>query len=153
MRLISDCSNIETSSQIYREEEGKKIFLEHHEFEMVCNVVGVDSCIFRNITGERSCDYLFIFDKDKQQYNFLNNRGSVAYYVELKGIDLVGACEQLHNSIDKTMTQIDSFDIYALVVSTRKFIPKYDNNEFYRAVKRLIRKNIQFEITPHTINL
>jgi hypothetical protein len=153
MRPISDCSNIETSSQINREEEGKEIFFRHSKFDMVCNVVGVDSCIFKNTVGERSCDYLFLFDTTKQKYNFLKNRCSLAYYVELKGIDLVGACEQLHNSIDKTMTQIGLFDINALVVSTRGFIPKYDNNEFYRAVKRLIRKDIQFEITPHTVNL
>ena len=153
MRSIADCSNIETGSQIYREEEGKEVFLKHHNFEIVCNVVRVDSCVFRHTVGERSCDYLFLLEKEKQQYNFLNNRGSVAYYVELKGVDLVGACDQLHNSIDKTMAQIDSFEINALVVSTRKFVPRYDNNEFYRAVKRLIRKDIQFELTPHSINL
>jgi len=153
MRPISDCSNIETSSQIYREEQGKQIFFRHAEFDVVCNVVGVDSCIFKNTVGERSCDYLFLFDRTKQEYIFLNNKISLAYYVELKGIDLVGACEQLFNSIDKTKEQIDSFDINALVVSTRQFSPKYDNNEFYRAVKRLIRKDIQFEVTPHTINL
>ncbi len=153
MRPILNCSNIETSSQICRVEEGKEIFFRHSEFEMVCNVIGVDSCIFKNTLGVRSCDYLFLFDRAKQQYNFLNNKSSLAYYVELKGIDLVSACEQLHNSIDMTMNQIESFDINALVVSTRAFIPKYDNNEFYRAVKRLIRKNIQFEITPHIVNL
>jgi hypothetical protein len=153
MRPILDCSNIETSPQIHREEEGKEIFFRHSEFDLVCNVVGVDSCIFKNTVGERSCDYLFLFDRTKQHYNFLNNKSSLAYYVELKGIDLVGACEQLHNSIEKTMKQIESFNINALVVSTREFIPKYDNNEFYRAVKRLIRKDIQFEITPYTVNL
>ena len=77
----------------------------------------------------------------------------MAYYVELKGIDLASACEQLLNSIEKTKEEITGFDINALVVSTRKFIPQYDNNEFYRGVKRLIRKNIEFEITPHTIDL
>lgn len=78
---------------------------------------------------------------------------SLAYYVELKGIGLVEACKQLLNSIDATMAQIDNFDLNALVVSSRKFVPKYDNNESYRAIKRLIKKNIQFEVTPYTVNL
>ncbi len=153
MRSISECSNIETNTRIHREEQRKEIIFEHNEFNVVCNVVGVDSCIFKKTTGERSCDFLFLFDKNKQEYNFLKNKSSLAYYVELKVIDLAGACEQLFNSIDKTQSQIDGFEIYAVVVSTRKFIPQYDNNEFYRLVKRLIRKDIQFEVTPHTIDL
>ena len=153
MRSLSECSNIETTSHIYREEQGKEINFRHAEYDLVCNVISIDNCVFKNTHGEKCCDFLFLFDKSKQQYNVLKNKSSLAYYVELKGIDLASACEQLLNSIEKTKEEITGFDINALVVSTRKFIPQYDNNEFYRGVKRLIRKNIEFEITPHTINL
>ena len=153
MRPISECSIIEVNTRISREEESKEIIFKHSEFIVVCDVVGVDSCIFKKTKGEKSCDFLFLFDKNKQEYNFLRNKHSIAYYVELKGIDLVSACEQLFNSIDKTQSQIDGFEINAVVVSTRKFIPQYDNNEFYRKTKRLIRKDIIFELTPFTVNL
>jgi hypothetical protein len=153
MRPLVDCTITETNSEISREEQGKEIFFRHPEFDMVCNVVSIDDCVFRNTRGQKRCDYLFLFDKNLQQYRFLHNSPSIAFYVELKGIDLVHACEQLLNSIEKTMAEIRLFDIHAVVVSSRRFIPQYDNNEFYRGVKRLIRKNIQFEITPHIINL
>jgi|GEM_PF-3374117 len=153
MRSIADCTLIENNAQISREEQGKKICFKHNEYSVVCSVVGVDRCVFRNVHGQKSCDYLFLFDKSKQEYGFLRNRLSLAFYVELKGIELVTACEQLLNSIEKTMQQIINFEIIALVVSSRAFVPKYDNNEFYRNVKRLIRRDIEFKLTPHTINL
>lgn len=153
MRSIVNCTHIETSAKIYREEQGKEICFEHSEYTVVCDIVGVDSCVFRNVHGQQSCDYLFLFDKKKQEYGFLKNKQSLAFYVELKGNELVTACKQLLNSIEKTMDQINNFEINALVVSSRAFVPKYDNNEFYRDLRRLIKRNIEFTLTPHTINL
>ncbi|MEI9934961.1 MAG: hypothetical protein WDM71_08955 [Ferruginibacter sp.] len=153
MKPLINCTITETKSKICREEEGKKICFEHIKYEIVGDVVSIDKCVFNKVHGERKCDYLFLFDKKRQQYNFLKNKISPAYYVELKGIDLVSACEQLLNSIIKTKDQISEFEINALVVSSKEFHPKYHNNEYYRDLKRLIKKNIQFLITPHTVNL
>lgn len=153
MRSLADCTNIEIKAEIYREEQGKEIIFRHARFNLVCDVIKMDGCVFTDTSPVRRCDFLFLFDKNKQEYKFLNNKLSIVYYVELKGIDLASACEQLLNSIEKTRNQIADFDINALVVSTRKFVPQYDNNEFYRAVKRMIRKDIVFELTPCIINL
>lgn len=152
MKLISECLKTERAVESCLEEEGKKIFFSHAEYEFVCGVVEIEKCIFKKEQGGKRCDYLFLFDRSVQPYSFL--KSSLAYYVELKGIELVEACKQILNSIEVTKSQLsDEFEVNALVVSSRPFIPRYDNNESYRAVRRLIRKNIQFEITPHTVNL
>jgi hypothetical protein len=153
MKSIAECITTETKHKIFREEEGKEICFHNAQYEIVCDVVAVEKCVFNKVVGGKRCDFLFLIDKQKQNYNFLKNKSSIAFYVELKGIELVAACEQLLNSIKETSNQIENFDINALVVSSRKFIPKYDNNEYYRDVKRIIRKDIQFEISPFTVNI
>lgn len=154
MKLISECITKESNLKVCRAEEGKEICFQHSEYEIVCEVVPIEKCVFNKVIGGgKRCDYLFLFNKNKQHYKYLKNRPSLAYYVELKGIDLASACEQLYNSIEKTKDQIPDFEINALVVSSRAFIPKSDNTEYYRSVKRMIRKNIQFEVTPYTVNL
>jgi hypothetical protein len=153
MKTISECSKVEINTTVCREEEGKEICFQHTGYEIVCEVVAIEKCVFNKVAGGKRCDYLFLFDKNKQRYNYLKNKLSLAYYVELKGIGLIEACEQLLNSIEKAKDQITDFEIRALVVSSRGFIPKYDNTEYYRELKRLIRKNVQFETTPHTVNL
>ncbi len=153
MKLLKDCSNIETSSRIYREENGKEIIFTNEFYNILCDVIDIDGCVFNKVKGERSCDFLFLFDKNSQEYSLLNNKGSLAYYVELKGKDLESACEQLLNTMEKTKGQIEDFNLNAIVVSNRDFNPKFDNNIFYRNVRRLINKNIVFALTPHTIEL
>lgn len=135
MKSLVECSKIEKGSLIRKEEQNKEISFKHEEYDLVCDVVKMDDCVFNKVEGERSCDYLFLFDKNKQDYSFLKNKPSIAYYVELKGVDLEGACEQLLNSIDKTMNEINGFDINAVVVSSRKFLPKFDTNDFQIALK------------------
>lgn len=153
MRSVANCMVTEFGMRICREEEGKVVCFQHSDYEIVADIVPIERCVFKNVVGGKRCDFLFMFNREKQTYGFLKNKRSLAYYVELKGIALAEACQQLLNSIEKTKDQIKEFDINALVVSSRVFIPKYDNNENYRAVKRLIKKNIRFEISPYTENL
>lgn len=153
MRSFAECRTTESGTEIFREEEGKSFGLRHNEYEIVCDIIAMDGCVFNTNGDGKRCDFLFLLDRRKQHYNYLPAAYSPAYYVELKGIALVKACEQLLNSIEKTSDQIPEFDLNAIVVSSRAFVPKNDNNEYYREVKRIIRKNIQFEITPFTISL
>lgn len=153
MRPIVDCKILEKGFKVYREEENKSISFENENYELVCEVVPIEKCVLTKADDGKRCDFLFLFDKTKQEYQILNIKGSLAFYVELKGIELEAACEQLLNSINKTMEQLNGFELNAMVVSSREFNPKYDNNEFYRNVKRLIKKDIQFEVSPHTITI
>jgi len=153
MKTLNECFQTETKHKIYREEEGKEISFVNEQYEIVCDVVPIEKCVLTGKKDGRRCDYLFLFDKAKQIYAILKNKKSLAYYVELKGILLEDACEQLYNSIEKTKIQIQDFEINALVVSSREYVPKYDNTDWNRDLIRLIRKQTQFEVTPHTINL
>ncbi|MDR0793759.1 MAG: hypothetical protein LBE82_10655 [Chitinophagaceae bacterium] len=152
IKSINDCLKQETGFQICRDEEGKEICFSNADFEMVCDVVPIDKCVFNKVKGERKCDFLFLFDRNKQRYRqVLKRKSSQAYYVELKGIDLTDACEQLLNSIEKTRHEITGYDINAVVVSSRKFVPKNDNNKFLREIMTIIKKNVTFNLTPHNI--
>jgi hypothetical protein len=153
MKSLAECSKIEKGSLIRKEEQNKEISFRHEQYDLVCDVIKIDDCVFNKVEGERSCDYLFLFKKNRQEYNFLKNKPSIAYYVELKGVDLEGACEQLLNSIEKTKDEISGFDINAVIVSSREFMPQYDMNDYLIGVKRLIKKDIVFALTPHTIEL
>jgi hydroxymethylpyrimidine pyrophosphatase-like HAD family hydrolase len=153
MKQLNECIITEQGHLIYREEEGKEISFVNIDYELVCDIVPIEKCVLTKAEDGRRCDFLFLFNKEKQEYQILKNIGNLAYYVELKGIDLEDACEQLHNSIDKTRSQIDGFEIFPLVVSSREYVPKYDNNEWNRNLKRLLRKEIQFEVTPFTVNV
>jgi esterase/lipase len=153
MKSLADCKILEKGNKIYREEENKSICFENKNYELVCEVVPIENCVLTKADDGKRCDFLFLFDNQKQEYKLLKDKKSLAYYVELKGIELDKACEQLLNSIDKTKDQINNFELNAMVVSSREFNPKYDNNEFYRNVKRLIKKDIQFKVSPHTITI
>ncbi len=149
MKSIVECITTETDFVIHREEESKEITFTNSDYKLVCDIVEIEKCVFYKVVGGKRCDYLFLFDKNRQEYKFLDK--SQAFYIELKGEgELVKAAEQLFNSIENTKDQTANFDINAVVVSSREFNPKYDNNEFYRNVYRLIKKKIQFEVTPYT---
>ena len=152
MKRIADCIYTETNHTICKEEEGKVICFSSN-YNLVCDVVEIEKCVFKGVKAGKRCDYLFLFDKNKQEYKLENVKKSIAFYVELKGIDLEEACMQLLNSIENTINEIQDYDISAIVVSSREFNPKYDNNEYFRDVKRIIKKNIQFELTDYTYNI
>ena len=151
MKTIAKCITTEIGHRIFRAEEGKEISFVNNEYEIVCDVVPIENCVFGKKVGGKRCDYLFLFDKLKQTYNILKTKKSIAYYVELKGTELIEGCEQLLNSITETRDEIPNFEIFPIVVSSHEFVPSIHNNEFARDLQRLIKKNIRFEITPFTI--
>ena len=70
MKLISDCITTETATIVCREEEGKEVCFMHDAYEIVCDVVSIEKCVFSNVVDGKRCDYLFLFDKGKQHYNY-----------------------------------------------------------------------------------
>lgn len=67
-----------------------------------------------------------------------------AFYVELKGINIKHACEQLYNSIKMTRPEIIKYEIEAKVISVKDFHPNLLSNEYFRKVKKLINREINF---------
>lgn len=149
MKKLAQCSHTKKGFSLSEKEENSEIIFANENYEVTASVIPIEKCVFTSKDKGKRCDFLFLFDAKKQAYSFL--RKSKAYYVELKGIDLTEAYEQLLNSITITRNEIPLFDLNAVIVSTRAFVPKYDNTENYRNLKRLINKNPICEITPHTI--
>jgi hypothetical protein len=133
MKKISECVEESGCKKSFsRKEKGKKItFVSERPFD--CEIVRIDNCVFSDHTIRR-CDYLFL----------MSHKIREAYYVELKGDNNRSACEQLFHTIDRTKSQITGFKISAKVIGTKGFHPKVTNNEFYRNVKRLIKRKIEF---------
>jgi hypothetical protein len=64
MRKIFECSSVETNTRVCREEERKQICFEHPEYDIVCDVIAIEKCVFKGVVGGKRCDYLFIIDKE-----------------------------------------------------------------------------------------
>jgi hypothetical protein len=153
MNRIDECYYTENANLITRSEMGKEISFKNDDFPLVCDVASIENCVLSGNNDGKRCDYLFCFDRDKQEYkipNLIDN--SQAYYVELKGIDISEACEQLHNSIEKTSDQLPNYNLNAIVVASREFAPRYDE-EFSRKVYRLIGKPVTFKVLSHTVKI
>ncbi len=135
MKNINDCIEQNEYKKIFFRREESKAFLLKSDKEFLCKIVAVDNCVFQNSKLKR-CDYLFLVDK--KEFN------SKAFYIELKGINIKHACEQLYNSIKLTRSQILKYEIEAKVISVKNFHPNLLNNEYFRKVKKLISREICF---------
>lgn len=140
MKPINLCSTPLVDFSFRVQEKGKSYILSSTN-KIHCTIVDIDNCVFEN-EEIRRCDYLFLIDK-KENKN-LNIQKSKAIYVELKGIDIKDACQQLYNAIDKTKQEILNYELNAKVVGTKGFQPNIANNKYYLNVKRLIKNDIQF---------
>lgn len=142
MKAINLCSTPLVDFSFRVRENGKSYILSSTN-KIHCTIVDIDNCVFEN-EDIRRCDYLFLIDKRKEENKNLSISKSKAIYVELKGIDIKDACQQLYNAIDKTKHEILNHDINAKVVGTKGFQPNIANNKYYLNIKRLIKKDIQF---------
>jgi hypothetical protein len=140
MKKLDECKETATGKRFSRKEEGKTFSLQS-DLDFHCEIVDIDHCVLKH-DSIRRCDWLFLVPKKENQH--LKNQKSRAFFVELKGTEINGACEQLFNAIDRTKSQILNFEIEARVVGTRGFQPELKNTEYYRKVKRIIRKDIEF---------
>ncbi len=135
MKSINECIEQNESKKIFfRQEMGKRFSLKS-EKDFSCKIVAIDNCVFQNSELKR-CDYLFLINKREVKLK--------AFYVELKGINIKHACEQLYNSIKLTRPEILKYEIEAKVIARKDFHPNILNNEYFRKVKRLIKKDIEF---------
>ncbi|MTJ18808.1 MULTISPECIES: hypothetical protein [unclassified Dolichospermum] len=92
----------------------------------ICKIK-VDGCLIKE--SER-CDYLILSCEDKS-----------AFFVELKGHDLQKALSQIDSSINKLMTEIKEFKIYARIVLNRNPTPDINSSIEIKLKKRLKQQN------------
>lgn len=135
MKVIADCIDGKSGNDttFSKMEKGITFALSSkNNQKFKCNIIDVDKCVFGN-EQIRRCDWLFLAPDQRK-----------AFYVELKGINIDEASEQIFNAIDRTKVQIAGYEIEARVVSTKGQQPEIIDSGYYRKVKRLIRKEIEF---------
>ena len=143
MRNLNECKESDSNNNFRKSEENKSFVL-RSDLNFYCEIVYIEKCVLKDemIGGEmiKKCDWLFLVPKKENTHL----KKAFAYYIELKGVNIKDACEQLYNSIDRTKHQISNFEIEARVISTVGKQPEILNNEYYRKVKRIIKKDIKF---------
>jgi hypothetical protein len=104
-KSIEECTEEKSIPVIVLEEKGKKmVFL--NKARKTVKVITVDGCA---VTAGSKCDFLV---KDKNDYE---------HFVELKGNDVVYACEQLATSIKALSANPTQAAKHSFVVSSRVF--------------------------------
>jgi hypothetical protein len=141
MKNINECVREDAVKAIFYRKEMGKTFLLKSDNDFSCKIIAIDDCVFQNSVLRR-CDFLFLASKIVKNINHQDRLK--AFYIELKGINIHYACEQLYNAIKHTKHEISNYSIEAKVISIKGFQPNISNNEHFRKVKKLIKKEIAF---------
>jgi hypothetical protein len=141
MKTIKECVEERgTGLSFTRKEKNKRFTIESNK-SFYCEVVKIDGCVMKD--GDmRRCDYLFL--TGDRSNNAALPKPHKAFYVELKGDDVKAACEQLYNAIYHTKNGLLRYEIVAKVVTTKDFHPNLRDNKFYRDLRKLIKREIDF---------
>ena len=141
MKNINECVQENDVKAIFSTKEMGKTFSLKSDSNFSCKIIAIDDCVFQN-SELRRCDFLFLASKIVKNINRQDRLK--AFYIELKGINIHDACEQLYNAIKQTKHEINNYSIEAKVISVKGFQPNILNNEYFRKVKKLIKKDIVF---------
>jgi hypothetical protein len=93
-----------------------------------CCKIRIDDCFIKK--GER-CDFMM----------GLNCADKTAYFIELKGSDLVKSFRQINAAVDKLLNQLYSFKIYARSIISKAASPALDSTEEKKLRKKLKKIN------------
>jgi hypothetical protein len=121
------CTNC-GENRVYPLKEKKSQYrLENPNRKAVC-ITEIDGCY---ITEGIRCDYLAV-----------NCSEFAAFFVELKGSDLLHAVDQINATINLLQVDLDGFSIFARIVATKIAVPNLRNNpKVLKLQKRLKSRN------------
>lgn len=104
------CCECSQNQTINAEENKRKYSLQNPHRREVCKI-HLDGCVTMETTGKQ-CDYLF-----------LSCDTNLAFFIELKGSDLLQAIDQLDQSIDRHKKSMEGLAINARIVLSRVQTP------------------------------
>ena len=117
-----DCTKC-TDNKVINAEENKRVFsVQNKSRKLVCKIE-IDGCVIKK--GIK-CDYLFVIPLDEK-----------AFFVELKGQDLLKAIKQLDSSITMLSSHLEKHEINARVVLTKANTPDLRSSELIKFKKRI----------------
>ena len=111
-------------------QEHKRKYVGRNSQDKLLHICIVDNCL---ITTGCRCDYLLLNLQEKR-----------AYFIELKGRDLVHAIEQIDTTISHYLKDLTGFRINARVVLTKVNTPDLLSTQFIKLERRLKKHNGSF---------
>jgi hypothetical protein len=107
---------------ITAEEKGKK-YIGHNKSGKLFGRFRVDGCLI----GEgKKCDFLILDCKEKK-----------AYFIELKGKDILTALEQIDQSIEILFPKLSDFSINARIVLSKANPPDLRSSKYIKIERKL----------------
>lgn len=103
-------------------EENKRKFQGNNQYEKMFAQYRVDGCL---IQRNKKCDFLL-----------LNVNERIAYFIELKGKDILDATEQINCSIDILGSVLDGYVINARIVVS-KTTPDIKSSQYIKLMNRI----------------
>jgi len=111
-------------------QEHKRKYVGSNQQGKLIHICIVDNCL---ITSGCRCDFLLVNSEEKR-----------AYFIELKGRDLVHAIEQIDATINQYLMDLNGFSINARVVLTKVNTPDILSTQFIKLERRLKKLNGSF---------
>lgn len=108
---------------IIKAEEKKKQFIGKNKTHKLFSKFRVDNCLIKE---GRKCDFL-ILDCEEQK----------AYFIELKGKDLLSALEQIDYSIDVLFRYLGNYRVNARIVLSKVNVPNLRSTEYIKLEKKI----------------
>ncbi len=121
---------------VLRDKKGKSQFLLNNtnHYQVCCLLI--DGCLIESQEEEKT-DFLLLKCHEKE-----GDKSSIAYFVELKGSNLIKAVRQINNSLNILLGKLEAYSIInGRIVTTR--IDKIDlgHTEYKALAKRLKKLN------------
>lgn len=118
-----ECLEFSDNRAIIVAEEKKKKFIGYNKERKLFSKFRVDNCLIKK---GRKCDFL-ILDCEKQK----------AYFIELKGNDLLSAVEQIDHSIDRLISYLDNYRINARIVLSKVSSPDLRSTKYIKLERKI----------------
>lgn len=119
----SQCEEFRDDRKIILVEENGRKFIGQNNYRKLFVKFRIDGCLIRD---GKKCDYLLINICEKK-----------AYFIELKGQDLVVAIEQIGTSIDYFIDRLDGYIVNARVILTKVKTPDILDTRLIKLQKRM----------------
>jgi hypothetical protein len=118
-----ECLEFSDKRTIIAAEEQKKKFIGYNKERKLFSKFRVDNCLIKK---GRKCDFL-ILDCEEQK----------AYFIELKGKDLLSAVEQIDHSIDRLISYLADHRINARIVLSKVSSPDLRSTKYIKLERRI----------------
>jgi len=119
------CTDCNKNPVIVVEEKKCEYRMKNPSEKLVCKT-RMDGCYIKN---QRCCDYLIVNCNDKD-----------AYFIELKGSDVLYAVSQIEKALDYVKDNLYGFNCYARIIVSKVPVPNIQNTPKILSIRKKFKK-------------